>query len=212
MSKAISLKTLYEKKYKEFEFAGLWGNVLGNPEKGKEWLIWGDEKNGKTLFALKLAEYISQFESVLYISAEEGTGKSFQENAKNRAKVDFKKAKIKVLEYTPLTELETILEKRQSPKVVFFDNFTAYKDDFAKGNYRKFTQKYPCHTMIFIAHEERGEPYTAAAKLCKKLARIIFRVEGMVANITGSCPGGQIIIDEQTAQLIYGSSLKIKDK
>ena len=92
MARAISTKTLFEKKYKEFKFTGVWGDVLGNPEKGKEWLIWGDEKNGKTLFALKLAEYISQFESVMYISAEEGFGKSFQQNAKERAKIDFKKS------------------------------------------------------------------------------------------------------------------------
>jgi hypothetical protein len=208
MARAISVKTLFNKTYNEFEFTGVWGNVLGNPEKGKEWLIYGDEKNGKTLFALKLAEYISQFENVLYISAEEGTGKSFQENAKNRAKIDFKKAKIKFLEYEPLDEVEAILSKRQSPKVVFFDNMTAYKDEFVNGRYKKLTTKFPTITMVFIAHEDRGEPYTAAAKLCKKLARIIFRVEGMVANITGSCPGGQIIIDEQTAQLIYGSQIK----
>lgn len=85
---------------------------------------------------------------------------------------------------------------------------TAYKDEFVNGRYRKLTTKYPNITMVFVAHEDRGEPYTAAAKLCKKLARIIFRVEGMVANITGSCPGGQIIIDDQTAQLIYGSKIK----
>ncbi|PDS22208.1 P-loop NTPase family protein [Flavobacterium branchiophilum] len=208
MARAISTKTLFEKKYKEFKFTGVWGDVLGNPEKGKEWLIWGGEKNGKTLFALKLAEYISQFESVMYISAEEGFGKSFQQNAKERAKIDFKKSKVKWLEYEPIDEIEKILDKRQSPKVVFFDNMTAYKDDLAGGRYTKLTKKYPNITMVFVAHEERGEPYTAAAKLCKKLARIIFRVEGMVANITGSCPGGQLMIDEQTAQLIYGSQIK----
>jgi predicted ATP-dependent serine protease len=207
MARAISTKTLFEKKYKEFKFTGVWGDVLGNPEKGKEWLIYGDEKNGKTLFAIKLAEYISQFESVMYISAEEGFGKSFQQNAKERAKIDFKKSKVKWLEYEPLDEIEKILDKRQSPKVVFFDNMTAYKEEFAQGRYTKLTKKYPNITMIFIAHEERGEPYTAAAKLCRKLSRIIFRVEGMVANITGSCPGGQIVIDEQTAQLMYGSKI-----
>ena len=205
MVKAISTKTLFEKKYNEFGFTGVWGDVLGNPEKGKEWLIWGDEKNGKTLFAIILAEYISQFESVMYISAEEGFGKSFQQNAKERAKIDFKKSKVKWLEYQPLDEIEKILDKRQGPKVVFYDNMTAYKDEFVHGKYNKLTKKYPNITMVFIAHEERGEPYTASAKLCKKLARIIFRVEGMVANITGSCPGGQIVIDEQTSKLIYGT-------
>jgi len=53
MARAISVKTLFNKTYNEFEFTGIWGDVLGNPEKGKEWLIYGHEKNGKTPFCLK---------------------------------------------------------------------------------------------------------------------------------------------------------------
>lgn len=207
MARAISLKALFEKRYDEFDFTGIWADVLGKPEKGKVWLIYGDEKNGKTTFALKLAEYMSQFESVMYVSAEEGTGKSFQQNAKNRAKIDIKTAKIKFLEYEPLDEIEKILSKRQPPKIIFFDNITVYKDEFAYGRFRKLTTSYPNTTMVFIAHEERGEPYTATAKLCKRLARFILRVQGMTAFVSGSCPGGVITIDEQTAQLCHGSQI-----
>ncbi|QSW90736.1 hypothetical protein J0383_07970 [Flavobacterium endoglycinae] len=208
MARAISLKTLYEKRYEVYDFNGPWLDVLGNPEKGKVWLIYGDEKNGKTMFALKLAEYLSQFEPVYYISAEEGTGKSFQENAMKRAKLDVKKANIKFLEYTELDEVEKILSKRKPPKTMFFDNITVYNDELAYGRFRKFTMKYPKTTMVFIAHEERGEPYTATAKLCKRLARYILRVKGMTAFVSGSCPGGTIMIDEQSAQLCHGSQIK----
>jgi adenosyl cobinamide kinase/adenosyl cobinamide phosphate guanylyltransferase len=207
MARAISVKTLYEKRYDEFDFTGVWADVLGKPEKGKVWLIYGDEKNGKTTFALKLAEYLSQFELVYYISAEEGTGKSFQQNVKNRAKIDIRKAKIKFLEYTELDEVDTILTRRQPPKTIFFDNITVYKDELAYGRFKKLITSYPNTTMIFIAHEERGEPYTATAKLCKRLARYIFRVKGMTAFVSGSCPGGTLIIDEQTAQLCHGSQI-----
>jgi adenosyl cobinamide kinase/adenosyl cobinamide phosphate guanylyltransferase len=207
MARGISVKTLYSKVYKDFKFTGVWEQVLGNPEKGKVWLIYGDEKNGKTLFALKLAEYLSEFESVLYISAEEGTSKSFQENAQNRAKIDVKKSKIKFLEYEPISEIEKILNRRQAPKVLIYDNMTVYRDEMTYGVFRKLTTKYPNTTMIFIAHEDRGEPFTATAKTAKKLARIIFHVQGMTANVWGSCPGGRLIIDEQTAQLIYGHQI-----
>ncbi|MFH6945141.1 hypothetical protein [Flavobacterium sp. FlaQc-50] len=207
MARAISLKTLYGKSFDEYEFTGVWLDVLGQPEKGKVWLIYGNEKNGKTLFALKLAEYLSQFDPVYYISAEEGTGKSFQQNAKNRAKMDVKKTNIKFLEYTELDEVEKILSRRKPPKVLFFDNMTVYNDELAYGRFKKFIMKYPKTTMVFIAHEERGEPYTATAKLCKRLARYILRVKGMAAFVSGSCPGGTIVIDEHSAQLCHGSQI-----
>lgn len=207
MARAISLKTLYEKSFDEYDFTGVWLDVLGKPEKGKVWLIYGNEKNGKTLFALKLAEYLSGFEPVYYISAEEGTGKSFQQNAKERAKMDVKKANIKFLEYIELDEVEKILSRRKPPKTIFFDNMTVYNDELAYGRFKKFINKYPKTTLVFIAHEERGEPYTATAKLCKRLARYILRVKGMAAFVSGSCPGGTIVIEEQSAQLCHGSQI-----
>lgn len=207
MARAISTKTLFEKTYKTFAFNGIWRDVLGSPEKGKIWIIYGNEKNGKTTFALKLAEYLSQFETLLYISAEEGTGKSFQETAKERAKIDPKNPKIKYLEYTEIDEVELILDKRQSPKIVFFDNMTVYKEELAYGRFRKLTTKYPNVTMVFLAHEERNEPYTSTAKLCKKLAEIIIRVDGLTAFVAGRCPGGAILINEETAQLCHGSQI-----
>lgn len=208
MARAISLKTLSEKKYKTYDFTGVWGDVLGSVEKGKIWIIYGEEKNGKTTFALKLAECLSRFESVLFVSAEEGTGLSFQKNVQERAKIDLKKAKIKVMEYTEIDELDKILDKRQSPKVVFFDSLTIYNDELKNGVFRKLTSKFPNTTMVFLAHEERNEPYTSTAKLCKKLADVIIRVKGLKATISGKCKGGEILIDEQTAQLIHGSQIK----
>ncbi len=59
MAKAISLKTLASKKYAEFEFTGVYQDVFGNPEKGSLWLVYGKEKQGKTTFSLRLAEYMS---------------------------------------------------------------------------------------------------------------------------------------------------------
>jgi len=61
--------------------------------------------------------------------------------------------------------------------------------------------------MIFLAHEEKREPYTATAKLCKKLAKIIVHIEGLTAFISGRCPGGTITINEQTAMLYHGSQI-----
>jgi len=82
MARGLSPKQLYEKKFKTFEFDGIWADILGEPERGGYWLIYGLEKNGKSTLALSLAKYLSTIEKVAYISAEEGTDKSFQQRCK----------------------------------------------------------------------------------------------------------------------------------
>lgn len=206
MARAITAKTLFSKVYKLFEFTGAWRKVFGTPEKGGCWIVYGDEKNGKTFFALKLAEYLSTYEEVLYISAEEGTGAEFQANAA-RAKLDPRNRKVKFLEYTELEEVEKKLTKRQSAGIAIFDNITVYNDELKNGVLRRLLREYPNKTLIFIAHEEKNEPYTATAKLCKKLAKIIIRVDGLTAFVSGRCPGGTIVIDDNKAMLYHGSEI-----
>lgn len=207
MARAISTKTLFEKVYKTFDFDGIWKLVFGILSKGGIWIIYGDEKNGKTAFALKLAEYLSKFEKVWYISAEEGTGKEFQENVK-RMKVNPLNPNIKWSEYTEIEELKSKLSQRQSPKICFLDNATVYVDDLKNGVLRNLLQEFPNTTFILLAHMEKNEPYTATAKLAKKLAKIIIRVEGLTAFVSGRCPGGVLTINEQTAMLYHGSQIK----
>jgi KaiC/GvpD/RAD55 family RecA-like ATPase len=207
MARAISTKSLLEKIYKNFEFDGIWLLVLGVIAKGGFWLIYGNEKNGKTLFALKLAEYLTKFESVLYVSAEEGTGKEFQANAE-RAKLDPKVKRLKFIEYIDLETLKTKLRKRQSPKIVIIDNITVYVSELKNGQLYTLKEEFPNITFIFMAHEDKNEPYTSTAKLCKKLAKVIIRVVGLTAFVSGRCPGGQIVVDEQTAMLYHGSQIK----
>lgn len=209
MARAISTKTLFEKVYKTFEFDGFWLLVFGVIAKGGFWIIYGNEKNGKTLFALKLAEYLTKFENVLYVSAEEGTGKEFQSNAQ-RAKLDPSNSKIKFIEYIDLISLRNKLSKRQSPRIVILDNITVYVDELKSGKLIKLKDDFPNTTFIFLAHEDKKEPSTATAKLCKKLAKIIVRVVGLTAFVSGRCPGGIIVADEQKAILYHGSQIAKK--
>ncbi len=206
MARAITAKRLFEKTFKLFEFTGQWGEILGHPERGGIWIIYGNEKNGKTFFALKLADYLTGYGEVLYISAEEGTGAEFQKNAK-RAKISPSNSKIKFVDYTELETVSAKLAKRQAPKIVFFDNITVYNDELKNNGLRKFAAKYPDTTLIFLAHEDKNEPYTATGKLCKKLAKIIIRVEALTAFVGGRCPGGNITIDQHAAMLYHGSQI-----
>lgn len=209
--RTISLTNLYDKKFETFDFNGDWQKVFGTPETNGIWLVYGAEKQGKTWFSLKLAEYLSQFKKTLYVSAEEGTGMTFVETCK-RANLDPTNKKLQFLEYTPLEELKPKLNKRRGPKIILIDNITIYHDELKNGVLRKLMREYEDLLVIYIAHEEDNEPYTATAKMAKRLAKIIIRVEGLACRVFGRCPGGILTIDEEKAQLYHGTQIKENDE
>jgi DNA polymerase III delta prime subunit len=206
MARGITVKTLLNKKFKTFRFTGIWEKVLGEQERGGIWVIYGNEKNGKTTLALLLSEYLTKFENLNYVSAEEGTGFTFQQNIA-RAKIDFKNTKIKFHDFLEMEELETMLSKRQSAKIIVIDNATAYIDDLKTAVLRKLKRQFPDTLFIIMAHMEKNEPTTAMAKLAKKLCNVYFRVEGLTAFVGGRCPGGILTINDQTAMLFHGSEI-----
>lgn len=203
-------KDILAKTFKTFDFDGVWREVIGLPEKCGFWLIYGAEKNGKTWFALLFAEYLSQFEKVLYVSAEQGTSKSFQDGYK-RAKLNPKNKNLKFVDYVPLDELELILDRRQSPNVIFIDNVTIYADELKNGEVRRLHRKYGRSKLfVFIAHEDekgKAEPYTSSAKVVKKLSEIYGRVVGLTCFIAGRCKGGKMVVDEEKAELYHGTEI-----
>lgn len=77
MPRRLSVSNLYSQKFKFMPFTGEWKKILGNRERKGCWMIYGNAKNGKTSFALRLANYLSSIEKVLYIAAEEGYGYSY---------------------------------------------------------------------------------------------------------------------------------------
>ena len=207
MARGITAKTLLNKKFKTYKFDGIWEKVLGEQERGGIWVIYGNEKNGKTTLAILLAQYLTKFENLNYISAEEGTGFTFQSNLA-RAKFDFKNTKVKFHDYLQIEEIDAMLSKRQSAKIMVIDNATAYVDDLKTAVLRRLRRLYPDTLFIIMAHMEKNEPTTAMAKLAKKLCNVYFRIEGLTAFVGGRCPGGSLTINEQTAMLYHGSEIK----
>lgn len=204
--RAMSIKNLYDLKHKVFEFVGEYLLVFGTPERNGTWIIYGAEKNGKTWAALLLAKLLSSFVSVLYISAEQGADLDFVKSVK-RAGIDHTDKNISVVdsEDAPLAEiLEKKLGKRCKTKVVFIDNITFYKDELKGTVMQKLQRKYPDVLFIYLAHEEQKKPYGATAQMCKRLAKVIIRVEGLQAQVSGRVPGGTFNIDDSKAQLYWG--------
>lgn len=208
--RAMSIKNLYDIKHDTFDFTGDYLEVFGTPERNGTWLIYGAEKNGKTWAALILADMLSKFVDVLFISAEQGTDKDFV-LALKRAGISHTNKKMRVVDGDNLTDiLASKLGKRKKTKAVFIDNITFYKDELKNVQMQKIQRQYPDVLFIYLAHEEQNKPYGATAQMCKRLAKIIIRVEGLQAQVSGRCPGGIFNINDTKAQLYWGVKINSK--
>ena len=210
MARTLSVKNLYSQRFTTLPIEGKYKEAFDHPSDSGLWIIYGKEKNGKTTFALQLANYLSTLRRTLYISGEEGMEKEFTACCM-RAGIEETNNGIHFIDYEPIDELRERLNKRRSESIIFVDNVTVYNDELKNGELRKLQKDYPKKLFIFIAHEEAGEPYTATAKLCKRLAKIICHVEGLACDVSGRCPGGRIIINEEKASLYYGENLKVEE-
>jgi hypothetical protein len=205
--RVMTLKNLLDKKHKTFSFTGDMAKVFGIPETHGAWLIYGNEKHGKTRFALQLAKYLATFKKVLYVSGEEGSSKAFVDTC-IWAGLDPGKSRVGFLEYEPIEELDERLKKPKAPRIVVLDNLVVYGKEIGNGRILHLLKDHPDVLFIFMAHEERREPYPGPAKLARKLAKVIVRVEGLACVVSGRVPGGTLTIDEEKAELFHGNAIK----
>ncbi|AYZ11884.1 hypothetical protein EGY05_08080 [Chryseobacterium arthrosphaerae] len=205
--RTYTVKNILDRTLKILVLTGIWLDIFGKPERnGKMWIIYGEEKNGKTWFSILLAQFLSLSEKILYISAEEGLGLSFQDVCK-RANLDEKNKNFQAYGYVTLEDLKAHLKRRYAPKIIFIDNVTVYVEELKNGGLQSLMKDNPDKLFIFIAHEDRGEPYTATAKMIKRLADRIVRVQGLVATVGGRTKGGQFVIDQEKAMILHGSNI-----
>lgn len=201
----LSIKQAYSKQFKTLDLDDEWKSIFGEVEKTGRWIVYGKEKHGKTITAFMLAKMLSEHGKVACVLAEEGLSKNVIETM-HRVGISDSNRRIGVTGYESFEDLEKRIAKRQSAWCWIVDNITVYKDEASKKQLLEFYRKFEHDKLIiFLAHEERKEPEGAIARLWKKLSQIIIRVEGLVAEVSGRCPGGQIIINEEKANIYWGT-------
>lgn len=202
--KALSVKQAFSIVFKLFEFTGFWLQAFGKPETTGFWYLGGGEKNGKSTFAMILAKYLTTFGKVLYVSAEEGMSKDIIGAMKFAGLSDTEK-NFHIIDYEPWEDLENRLESRKCAKIIFIDNSTIYRDEVTKRMVSELKQKHSNKLIIMVCHEEKGQPDNALATHWRKLAKIIIQAEGLKAIVSGRCPGGTLMINEEKANLYWGT-------
>lgn len=207
MARAMTVANLLAKKHDRHMFTGVFKDILGSLGLNGIWLLYGKDKNGKTWATLLLSDMLSKLGKVWYISAEQGVDSDFQD-AVVRAKMDPRNKHLHFSEYIPFGEIGERLQKRYPPKIVVVDNLSMYKDELTSSAVAQLKKDFPKTLFVLVAHEERGEPYTAAAVMAKKLAKVIVHVQGLALFVSGRCPGGQLLINEEKAVLFHGTEIK----
>ena len=205
MTRSLTARNLFEKRVgKTVRFdSDLLDKAIGEAEMKGCWLIYGPEKNGKTWFTLQLVRSLATFEKVGYISAEEGTDLSFR-RACERAGIT---AADKILfdEYLSIEEIKVKFSKPKTPNILVIDNLTIYRDEFKSVGIRDLINAFPEKLIIFVAHEDRKEPYPACAKMASKMAKVIINVKGLRAFVVSRfSEGGAIEINDEMSEMYWG--------
>lgn len=207
MARSLTTKNLFDKRGGR---PVMLGNAVLQATVGEKatvsgcWLIYGAEKNGKSWFALWLARQLAKGERVHYISAEEGLEDSF--------KCACKRAGITTADnilwdaYLSVDEIIEKFSRQRSANIIVIDNLTMYEDELKKSELKKkLLDALPHKLFVFLAHEERKQPYPALARYAKKMANVYFHVQGLRAEVTSRFGGGgHIVIDEKKASIYHG--------
>lgn len=185
MTKAISISTLLNRKYKTLPFEGAWLDAIGQPQVTGSWLIWAESFNGKTTFSMQLAKYLCSFGKVYYNSLEEGDCESMRITAAENGLADVQ-GKFLLLDREPLDQLSHRMKKRP-PKFVFIDSVQYAFIDLQF--YKQLTAQYPRTVFIWISHAEGKKPKGALADAIRYDAHVKIRIEGYLAFINSRYRG-----------------------
>jgi predicted ATP-dependent serine protease len=82
VSGVMSAEQLSNYQYECYEFTEPWLSFLGKPSTCFHAMVYGLPKSGKSIFCMKLADYLTRFGKVMYIAAEEGFGATLKEKIK----------------------------------------------------------------------------------------------------------------------------------
>ena len=182
MKRAYSPREIANKTYKVLPWGGRWEEAFGLPEKNSTWFISGASASGKSSFVMQLAEELTNYGPVLYVSYEEGLNQSFQERL-IRFELDKKQGRFRVVTDDTVEELKERLKKRHSANFVIVDSF-----QYAGWDYREtkeLVDYFPNKSFIFVSQEVKSQPLGKSAVRLRYMAGVKVRVVGFRAYCQG---------------------------
>lgn len=159
-------------------FEGKWKDLVGLPEMGANWLIWGESGSGKTRFSLDLAKYLTGFGKVLYDPLETGNSGSFQ-RAYRAVGFTQVRNRIQISDREPMQIIEKRLMMKQAADILLVDSlpYTRWRTQ----QYYDFCWKFRDRMIVFLTHAKGKEPKGKLSEDARYHADIKILVEGCKA-------------------------------
>lgn len=182
---------LAKKRFNNLQFDGKWKELLGLPEHGFYGIIWGDGKAGKSFFTIELAQYLTKFGKVAYMSFEEGAGQTIQMKVNEKQAYD-----ITIFDCSSPQQMEKYLEN--GFEFVVVDSAT--KAGIDSAFMEELRLKRPQTAFIVILQTVKGGKNFKGEQDWKHNAQFIVTVERIENGKKEiSCTGrfGQGIITEE---------------
>jgi DNA replication protein DnaC len=216
MGKKLGIKQMMQKTFTIIKnLSPKLTEALGELEDCFDCIVYGKSGNGKTSFVIQVVKelvMLGKVGKVLYITYEEGHGKTLQDLIK-RFGLDELGNNIEFMDHATFDELYTLLNKRQSSKVVVIDSiqyarFTLdqchqLKERFIKGKKKKI--------IIYISHCDGSLPKGAVAKSIEYDANIKVFVDKNIAFVNSRFGGKKnFIVWEEGAKKKWGQKLFTK--
>lgn len=199
--RALSVRQLLAKKFKELVLPPEWRVSVGMPELGSVWLVWGGSGHGKTSFVLKLCKALCSIGlRVAYDTMEEGYSKSFAD-ALRRNDMDQCGRRFLILDNEPLDRVAQRMKRPKSPDVLVIDSMQysgmKYRD------YKAFKDMFRHKMIIIVSHANGNDPKGQAAEGVRYDCSVKIRVEGYKAFITSRYGGGEPFVIWRDGALKY---------
>jgi hypothetical protein len=203
VKRSLTVNDILSKKYKTFPFEGEWADAFDQPERSGRWFIWGNSGNGKTSFVMQLCKELCRFDTVLYVSLEEGASLTMQKNLL-RFGMGECGSRFSVIKES-MEALCNRLRRRKSPSIIVVDSFQYTRMTYA--DYIRLKEEFPQKLFIFISHASGKNPKGDAAVSLMYDADLKIWIEGYKAFSKGRYIGhtGEFVIWEQGMEEYWGA-------
>jgi KaiC/GvpD/RAD55 family RecA-like ATPase len=213
MGKKLGIKQMMQKTFTIIQgLPSALTEALGELEDCFDMIVYGKSGNGKTSFVIQIIKALVQFGKlgkILYITYEEGHGKTLQDLIK-RFGLDELGNNIEFLDHATFDELFALLSKRKSHKIVVIDSiqYAAFTLDQCKKLKEAFIKGRKKKIIIYISHCDGSLPKGAVAKSIEYDANIKVLVEKNIAFVKSRFGGNKnYVVWEEGAKKKWGLKL-----
>lgn len=167
--------------------------LIGNPECGGSWLLFGDSASGKSTFLMELAKELAKTLKVDYNAYEEQDRGSMKDLMDEKRMDECKKGHFMLLNGWPIPHLLERLRKPRSAKVIIIDSIQ-YAEMTLK-TYKEVQNEFPDKLFIYNSHADGKKPQGALAQKIRYDADVKLMAEGFKITSRSRMSRGNITED-----------------